>query len=251
MSSEPTFLNFPIIFLQDAFENIEKTMQNVMHYAGYVHTLKLEYGSSSEMMESAGSYFGITYGNVHSGYENGETLFESVPLKTPMVGINKDVLFDFYKNRKTNDEIAVLLAFLGLKSIIGTKPYVSTNNDFMIARMGGYASKGDVSGYLEALKKDEDVKLSDFLPEPLAGYTTRRKLDNIKFKLQTEWNINYYSERMRGFLVSIDNVFPLDRLVLETEKRKKKTKQAQLKAKKAEARNEALRKLRDNDEMEF
>ena len=236
MDSLQTYLNFPIVFLQEAFRDIKKVMDDIMAYAGYVHTLKLEYGEDKDLMKAAGHYFGITYGNAYDRYRHGETLFNSIDERTPMAGINKDVLFDFYKNRKTYDEIAVLLAFLAIKSIIGTKPYIKLTNDFLIARMGGFASVLD---------------MPDPLPDPLINYTSRRKLDSIKFKLQTEWNINYYSRYTRGFYVSIDKTFNLDRLVLEAEKRKKKTKLKQLKQRIKDARRKAMDKLTDPDEMDF
>ena len=235
MDSLQTYLNFPIIFLQEAFRDIKKVMNDIMAYAGYVHTLKLEYGEDEDLMKAAGHYFGITYGNAYDRYRHGETLFNSIDERTPMAGINKDVLFDFYKNRKTFDEIAVLLAFLAIKSIIGKKPYIKLTNDFLIARMAGCSSISDIPVPL---------------PEPLFSYQSRRKLDTIKFKLQTEWNVNYYSYYTRGFYVSIDNKFPLDRLVLEAEKRKKISKQKQLKQKKEDARKQALRKLRNNYESD-
>lgn len=236
MSNNQTFLNFPIVCLQEAFRDIKKVMNDIMAYAGYVHTLKLEYGEDEDLMKAAGHYFGITYGNAYDRYRHGETLFNSIDERTPMAGINKDVLFDFYKNRKTNDEIAVLLAFLAIKSIIGTKPYIKLTNDFMLARMAGCGSVSD---------------MPIPLPEPLFNYATRRKLDKIKFELQTDWNVNYYSYYTRGFYVSIDSKFPLDRLVLEAEKRKIKTKRNQLNQRKKDARKKAIDALSDPNDLDF
>jgi hypothetical protein len=228
------YLNFPVALLQNAFANISNVMNSVMWYAGYVHTLNLQFNSDESKMLAAGKYFGITWGNALHSFQEGEDIYNSLPPNLPMTGINKDVLFDFYKNHKTNDETAVLLAYLAIKSIIGMKPYSKCTNDYLIARMGGYS-------------KIEDMP--EPLPEPLQRYNTKRKLDNIKKKLQLNWNVNYYSYHTRGFYVSIDNKFTLDELVLEAEKRRKTTREKRLRQKKEDARKTALNKL--SNDMDF
>lgn len=224
---EDKYLNFPVQLFQDAFKDIRQTMDNIMNYTGYKHTLQL-HGSDSKKMEDAGSYFGIDWGNTMRCYRSGETLYNSLPENSPMTGINKDVCFDFYKNHKTHDEIAVLLAFLAIKSIIGIKPYCKITNGYLIARMGGYAGVND---------------MPHPLPEPLAQYNTRRKLDKIKKELELNWNVNIYGTHTRGFYVSIDKKFDMNKLAVEAEKRRKSTKEKQLKQRKDEARRLALEKL--------
>jgi hypothetical protein len=128
--ADDKYLNFPVALLCDAFTSIRQTMNNVMSYAGYVYTLKLEHGDQGEK-----------------------------------------------------------LAYLAIKSIIGSKPYIKLTNEFLIARMAGCATIAE---------------LPNPLPLPLADYATRRKLDKIKFELQTAWNVNIYSRYVRGFYASID-----------------------------------------------
>lgn len=229
------YLNFPVQLLQGAFKDIHETMSNIMHYAGYVHTLKL-HGNQTKKMDDAGSYFGITWGNTARCYNNGETIYNSIPENSPMTGINKDVLFDFYNNYKTPDEIAILLAFLAIKSIIGVKPYSKVTNVYLLSRMGGYAS---IEDYLQSL------------PEPLVQYATRRKLDKIKSELQLNWNVNIYSTHTRGWYASIDNRFDMNKLALEAEKRRKSTKVKQLKQRKDETRRQALDKFINEGKFEF
>jgi hypothetical protein len=223
------YFNFPVPLLQGAFNDIRTVMSEVMDYAGYVHTLKLEHGTDEKKMNDAGGHFGISWGNALSNYRTGKKLFESFPENSPKAGINKDRLFDFYKNPKTDEEIAVLLAFLALKSIIGAKPYSKATNQYLIARMGGYVSINE---------------MPEPLPLPLAKFTTRRKLDKIKYELQANWSVNIYAQHTHGFYVSIDHTFTLDKLVFEAEKRKQSNKEKFLKQRKEEARLKALNKLK-------
>ncbi|MGD9929314.1 MAG: hypothetical protein AB7U05_04795 [Mangrovibacterium sp.] len=229
--SDERYLNFPIQLLQNAFKDIRQAMNNIMYYAGYVHTLKLELGEEQEKIKAAGEYLGITWGNPIAAYLDGEKLFHEIPTNSPHTGINKHLCFDFYDNPKSNDEIAVLLAYLALKSIIGPKPYTKTTNDNLIARMGGFVSKKDISG--------------EQLPEPLSKYNTRRKLDKIKIDLQTNWSVNIYARYTRGFYVSFDQAFTLDQLVFEAEKRRKRAEEKQLQQRKNEAFERALKKLNE------
>ncbi|WP_137305746.1 hypothetical protein [Lentimicrobium saccharophilum] len=181
-------------------------------------------------MKDAAKFFGITLGNAKRSFEDGKSLYNSTPAKSPMTGINKDICFDFYKNEKTEADIAILLAYLALKSVIGSKPYVHITNEFLIARMAGYAS---VKSMPEAL------------PEPLAGYTTRRKLDKIKFELRSNWNVNIYGYRVRGFYVSIDNQFSLEKLIYEVEKQRKTNIEKKLRQQQNDAIMKAKTKLKN------
>jgi hypothetical protein len=107
-----------------------------------------------------------------------------------------------------------------------------------LARMGGFAKIKD---------------MPNPLPEPLAQYAPkfedyphkdhRRKLNKIKMELQLNWNVNIYGIHTRGFFVSIDNRFDLNKLAFEAEKQRKSTKEKQLKQRKDEARRQALEKL--------
>ena len=123
-----------------------------------------------------------------------------------------------------------MLAYLAIKSIVGTKPYVHITNEFLIARMGGYPS-------IKAVPEE--------LPEPLAKFATRRKLDSIKFELRKSWNVNIYGFRVRGFYVSIDNQFSLEDLIYEVERRRKSATETKLRQKQNEAILKAKTKLRN------
>lgn len=229
--SDQAYLNFPVTILQGAFKEIRMTMSNIADYAGYVHTLTLDHGTDTKKMEDAGHFLDIKFYNPDYAYRNGRNVYNLHPSNIPKVGISSKMLIDFYNNPKTEYEIAVLLAYLALKSIIGNKPYIKTTNEFMIARMAGYSSVKDIP---------------DPLPEALRRYTTRRMLDKIKFELQISWNVNLYGLYVRGFYVSFDNKFNLDKLAFEAEKRRKSTNEKQRKQAIQEARIKALTALNIN-----
>lgn len=203
-------------------------MNNVMDYAGYVHARKLERGTKAQRMKDTGKWFDINYGNPEGSFKNGETLYLDTPRNSPMTGIKKNLCFEFYGNTKTPDEIAVLLAYLAVKSILGDKPYICITNAFLVARMGGYAGVKD---------------MPKTLPKPLAEHYTRRKLDRIKKELQINWGVNIYSNHIKGFYISMEKTITLEKLILEVEKRRRKAIDDKLKKRVNDARKKAIQQL--------
>jgi hypothetical protein len=148
----------------------------------------------------------------------------------PMV--NVDSLFNFINNEKNEFETMQFLAFIGIKSILGTKKYIKTNYGLIFARAFGYNSVKDVP---KALSKEI---------QPIYDkYKIRWHRDKIKNELEDKWNLITYSNNTRGFYVSVDSKFSLEDLALVGESSKKKNKDLKRKTDKAEATKKALEKL--------
>lgn len=174
-----------------------------MNYCGYVNAMKAA-GTIEARMAAAGRYCGLTWGNWQKVYESGKLLFELIPAHSPMTSINKDIIFDFYKNDKSEFEIVCFLAFAALRSIIQTKPYCKITNGFLLARMAGLRSSKDITRIPDAIKK----------------YDNRYQLDKIKKELQNAWGLKLYARYTRGFYVSF-KMNKYEDLVYEVEKRRK------------------------------
>lgn len=197
------FFNFPISILRPAFKNIHQVCNDIMDYAIYMHAGKLN-GDPLERMEDAAEYFGITLGDIEASIENARILYKTNSRKPAMTGINKDLLFDYYKNYKTDFEIALLLAFLALKSILGKRSYCRITSDFLLCRMAGYTAKKEIKE----------------LPEDLKRYQTRWNLDRLKMELKNSFGLKIYGRYTRGFFVS----FKLsdEQLIKEVEMKRKR-----------------------------
>jgi hypothetical protein len=148
----------------------------------------------------------------------------------PMVNI--DLLSNFLKNEKTEFEIMQFLTFIGIKSVIGTKQCIKTNYDLIFARAFGYNSI-----------KDVPKTLSKVIQPIYDKYKIRWHRDKIKNELEDSWNLITYSNNTRGFFVSVDSKFSLEKLALVAESSKKKNKDLKRKNEKAEATKKALEKL--------
>ena len=219
------YFNFPIQLLQDFLVNDDEVLMDIWNYSLYSITLEYEFGNDVEKVQSAKSYLGVQGGNEKEEFKKGKIIFNSIPLKSPMVGLNTDVWFDYYKNDKTEFEKITLLGFLAIKSILGKrKPYCKITNNFWLSRMDG-----------KAKSINEIYELS----EPLKKYAVHYQLRKIKSELERNWNLKTVSGR--GFNVSFK--MSIDALTYEVLKKRKKYKDFEIKKAKDEAKNTALARL--------
>lgn len=89
-------------------------------------------------LRQAKDILGMTYSiepiiNIHKKYGN----FEG----SPTVSVRVKMMFDFYENKKTDYEKALLAMFLGIRSIIGRKSFACTTGEVIKYRMFGTMNK--------------------------------------------------------------------------------------------------------------
>lgn len=223
------YLNFPISILKTCWsKDVKQCMNDIMDYAIYRSWTKSgQTFTNDSYKDYADKHFGIILGAPKKGFENGKSLYENTLQKTPFAGIDKNVMFDYYKNPKTEFDVLCLAAELALHSIIGEKPYIKTNFDMMAARMAGYNSH------------DRKVKYPTLIEQYMTKQYWRQKIiDDLMF----QWNLSYYSARgIRGFYVS----FRLnDETLIRTAELKRRSRiTKELKKKMAETRRRVLEDL--------
>ncbi|MCD7971820.1 MAG: hypothetical protein LUG18_04015 [Candidatus Azobacteroides sp.] len=229
--SDSKFLTFPIEFMEGAFSDIQKICNNIFDYAIYVHSLKYEKECDSDMeaMQKAAEFYEIELGNVRYSLNNGYTLYEEFGTKIAKASISKDIVFDYYKNKKTEFEIASFCGFCATKSILGSKTYCKTNKFLIHARMFGYNNYA-------ALKSLD--KKSPFQEK----YFKRYNFDKLIKELQYNWGMNMISNRCRGFYISYE--IGLEELAIISEKAKQKNKDKLLRMAKEEAIKKAMEIVR-------
>ena len=218
MHNKGKYFTFPIGMLSDAPGDIKKFCESLINYAFYMHSKKLEHGTPLQKINDAGKYYGYTINNWRNVFDSGERIH--LNNSKVVTSINKDTIEDFKSNYKTPFEITVFMAFCGLRSIIGKKPYCKTENTFLLSRMAGL---------------DRKVSIHE-LPETVRPYANEYQMRKIKNELVNHWGLKYYSRYTRGFYVSF--TMPMDELVLQAEKRRKKY----LEKSKTEDQKEAIKK---------
>ncbi|MBK6936360.1 MAG: hypothetical protein IPH18_05365 [Chitinophagaceae bacterium] len=70
-------------------------------------------------------------------------LYKSLPPKSPKTSINTEMIFDCYKNEKSEFEIVAFLAFAAIRSILQKQSYSKITNEYLIGRMSGNSGKGE------------------------------------------------------------------------------------------------------------
>ena len=130
-------MNFPITILQGAFNDIRGTVDSIMDYATYKHSLGLEFGNESQRMKESSDFFNIKFGNIERAMQKAKEIHNSVKKGTPFASVRLKMLWDYYDNPKKEADIAYFCAFCAIKSILGNKEYIKTNKSLVIARMFG------------------------------------------------------------------------------------------------------------------
>jgi hypothetical protein len=209
--------------LQHGMNDIHTAVNNAMEYGLYIYCQKDE-----GILEENDSFMGILFADKYEAFRRGKRLYDKTPSKCPKTSINVDILFDFYKNNKSDFEVVTFLAFAAIRSILQKQAYSKITNQYLLSRMAGGTSK------------DAD------LPDCLIPYNNRYQLDKIKTELQLHWGLKLYGNHTRGFYVSFS--MDLEDLVYHAEKNRKAYQERQLKNQKKEAAIKAKMKLNNSTE---
>jgi len=222
---EQKYFNVPVQLLNGFMVDTGTTLDNIFDFAVYSQSQKLN-GTKIQKFDAALNWYHVTTGNKSRSIDNGERLVSKYTINSPKVGINKDVFFDYYKNYKTDFEKACLLAYLALKSIVQNKPYACIGNAFWLARMDG---------------KVNAVKDFSELSGEIRKFANEYQTVKLKRELRDAWNLKFYSYHLRGCYYSF--TLPLEDLILQAEKTRKKNKQIAARKITEQAREAAIKKL--------
>lgn len=233
MKKGTNYFNFPIALLDGLFEDKKSVLLNIRCYALFAHAEKLHKKDDEEynFLESA-KFFEVSNDwserEKKQYFETGKILFSSIDENSPKVGLNIDIWKDYFKNHKSEFDLACLAAFLAIKSILGpNKAYCRLTNLFLWSRMNGYSNT-----------VEDCSELSPCIAKYAAEYQTKK----IKDALKIDWSLTLYGINTRGFFVS----FKLNKeeLAMQVEKSKKSNKLKEYNHQIKNARNKALAELK-------
>jgi hypothetical protein len=214
------YLNFPVKMLKTLHTNSKQFFNDVFDVGIYLKSQSEKGSTDLARYKSACHTLGITQSNKEGGIRNALTIISGSFKKQPFTGIEKDMLFDYYKNEKSENDIIYLSAFLGIKSIIGTKPYCKTNKRMIHARMFGYNTP-------------KELPAQKFLSEREKKLQIRWHMDKILLELQMNWFLKLISSHQRGMYISFDiDLNELSKIIV---KNKQHTKLQQLRNEKNKA----------------
>lgn len=145
----------------------------------------------------------------------------------PLCMVNLDIVWDFKKNTKSENQIAQFAAYASIKSILGKKPVLLTNKQHIVARMFGAKS----------------IKTLPAKKHPLfEKYMNRYHIDKILEQLELHWGLKVMTAPgLHGMYVSFKMDY--EQLAVFAENRKLKNKRKELKDIKQAARISAMEKF--------
>lgn len=230
------YFNIPIQLLEGFLVDKKNCLSNIIYYALYAHSLKLEHGNFTNKFISAADFYDVNLASdikdkkarhdaIVKKYIIGEELYNSISLSSPKVGINIKLFWEYYDNEKPEFDKACLLAYLAIKSILGTKSYCKIDNRFLLSRMDGKPCSCEF----------------DELTKEVLKYANEYQTKKIKRALQDGWGLVTYSRYTRGFYVTF--TMDLKELIFQAEKKRASYKEKQRKALENEALKEALERL--------
>lgn len=213
---KPKFLNFPISLLQGFMDDSIFVLDNIMAYC-----VTYEIEKHGRQFEEVMNNYSSSWDKV-SCLERGRQLFNNTPMNQPRTGLEVRMFWEYHQENKSNEEKAILLAFLAIKSIVGMNFFYKLGKqEIIFHRMAGHT----------------DCKTE--IPDSIKPFCTRFKFDKIKKALVEHWGISIYSNHTRGMYIG---TIPLQELALIAERKKLATKQKQagMKAAQEAARRQAL-----------
>jgi hypothetical protein len=219
------YINFPITLLKGFLENRFKCLSDILAFGLWKYHLdyEVEYKAAIE-------YFNVKLGCEWKTKAQGNELYEKyLKERPPMAGIELSVYWDFNNrdNHKSEFDQICLLAFLGLKSILGPSAFKKTITNTLLCRMSG----------------ETRLESSSQIPEPIRKYEYRYHLDKIKTELKLNWGLKLYGYHTRGFYFSFQLEF--EDLVFHAEKKRKSNVVRELKQAEKECRERAIERVRN------
>lgn len=219
----------------DSF-SIETVFKNE---ANYEQILSL-FETNPDFMNKAIRYYQIRkaykflgiIGNYHDCLTEDEKIEGKIPEHEPYPSINKDLVFDFRDNNKTEFELMQFAFYIAFRSIIGKQEYCRTNKKMILSRALGYCNITQFS--------QENNSIINSL---YAKYNKRYHFRNVLNQLELKWGIITYSYHIRGMYVGLREKITLDDMAFFAERNKKRYKIEQLKKEKYDARINAIKRL--------
>jgi len=172
-------------------------------------------------------------GNTGTILNKGRKILSTVPDHEPWPMVNKDLVFEFRNNTKSEFDTAQLAAYMAIRSIIGKRSYCKTNKQLILARMFGYST----------YKRLFEANHSPVIKSVIEKYSNRYWMDKVLKALELNWNIIIDGKGMRGLYVGTKKKIDMESLIRAKETRKHKNKIEALKQRKEQARAKVLQQL--------
>jgi hypothetical protein len=228
------YIVFPIQFLKNLRTDTETTINQILGFGVYHRALKLTPDivevEPSAMLKVLNDWQ-LDVSDIEARLNLGRNLYQQHKGQ-PTASVKVSLLLEIRDSIKSEFELMVICAFCGFKSMIGSKLYLKTTDEYLLSRMFGYAT----------IDEYQNAKTTQWEQDLRVKYSKRYHLDKIKKTLQNDWGLVYYSRQTRGFYVSF--ILTLKDLLNQAEDRRDRLKQKEIERQKIIESELEARKIR-------
>lgn len=198
--SRRIYYNVPCILFRDFLKSDmhnERVLADVLYYAVYVEYLRLQDKESDEAKRFSMACYnmGCSDQSISNSYdyaiERGELLYTS-GMGEAFCSIDNEKYWRMVNDNPTTEEKALFLAWIALKSIIGNKPYIKTNNALWLSRMDGSSTI-----------KSRPYKKKTIYSEEIEKYNSLYRCRRLRALLFDYYHVSFFSDGVRGFYFSL------------------------------------------------
>lgn len=232
MSKQHTYITFPVSLLRDAFVDTQRTFSDILiigHHR-YVRKNKCSYKEAEEL-------FALKDDDATFVARVSE-IIKKTPAGEPYPNIKLSIAQEFATIEKSEQEVANLLMYIAIKSILGVAAVKKVTRNLILSRMFGYSS-------FKSMPKS--------LPEPQSElfkkYSTEYHFNKTLNELEYHWKLSKLNNkhlRARGIWIADRTKISLHDAMSKVLAVKRKDQI--LKAEKESAFNHAVNNLKKNSE---
>ncbi len=179
------YYNCPCVLWKDYLleEKREQVEENVISYL-----MAVKYDVCKDMNQVRKELGNIVGGDDEEILRNGHNLIKMYGGgKTAHFSVAIETFWDFKNNYHTDEERAMLLAYLAIKSIVGKQDFIKTNAQMWLSRMDGNT---------KPIKKEQ-------LTNNVREWSTPYKIRKLKALMWKYYHVGFYSSNVHGFYASI------------------------------------------------
>lgn len=183
--------------------------------------------------------FGIKGDYIYT-YSQGKKIAETILPKEPIPMMNKDKLFEYRDQNKSEYELLKFAVNIGIRSILGKKSYCKTTKDMIFSRAFGYKDIKQLEANKKKIGKYYELYFDKGKPGKVR-YHTDKILDEIEIE---NWNLFKYSNNsMRGLYIAKKRNIKLERVIEMAKERNRKYRIKKMKDQKRAIEKEVINRL--------
>ena len=215
------YISYPIFLHREAHLDFRQMIQDIASYGIYKSSIKHSIDGGIDMREGL-EYLGyrtdipdalldvwkiraIAIQNEADRLKRGKTNY-------PIASVNALQLLELRDEKPTRKKIDEFLGSRAVRSILGKKNCIKTNNTHVIARMMGFSTYKEFVLFYDRIEKwTGDLHLSYDMYERYLDpkrELSKHKMKTLFKRLINNWKILKATDKTRGYYIAIDNVKP-------------------------------------------